>query len=171
MSRNLLKPIMLIMICIFVICLSGCKKKQEPERGMVSEYDVLQEFFVSMTADTTIEELENWIEKNDLKFEIEKYPGSHSIEYTAGIEYEEGKRHPFTGDTIEVTFSSDDGSLKIGVYTKHYVSAIFFQSGTYWDLRDSSEKGYYGDVVGNHNYEKLSTAEEAIQYVYDHQKK
>ena len=170
MCRNLLKPVMLVMICVFGICLSGCQKKQEPERVIISEYDVLQEFFVSMTADTTIEEIEKWIDENDLKFDIKEYSGSNSIEYTAGIEYEEGKRHPFIGDTIEVTFNSDTGVLKYGVYTKHFVSAIFFQSGIYWDLRDSSEKGYYGDVIGNHDYVKLSTAEEAIQYVYDHQK-
>ena len=170
MCRKLLESVMLIMICILVIGLSGCQKKQEPEREIVSEYDVLQKFFVSMTANTTIEEIEQWIDINDLKFDVKEYSGSDSIEYTVGVEYEEGKRHPFIGDTIEVTFNSDTGALKFGVYTKHSVSAIFFQSGIYWDLRDSSEKGYYGDVIGNHAYEKLSTAEEAIQYVYDHQK-
>lgn len=144
--------------------------KSAPE---VVEYDTLQEIFMRISFDTTEDDIIRECEVNELKYDIKTYRGSKAKEYTLGYEYRSG-RNPIVGDNIEVTFSTEDGSLAYAVYTKSFVSAILFNYGSYWDLRSqtpgSSTSGYYVNIVAEHNYQRVANAEKAIQFVLDNQK-
>ena len=163
-------PIVLVFALLMTVAavLDGCKKVDMAEQTIITEYDLLQQIFIDISDSTTEDDIKSAIAENDLHYEREEYRDATA--YTIGIEYEEGERHPFKGDTIDISFGIEDGSIDHAVYTHGGVSAIFYCAGTYWDLHDGSEIGYYGDIIGKHNYEKVESAEDAIQYVFDHQR-
>ena len=154
------------------IATDGISEPQVPES--VYEYDTLQELFMRISLDTTEDDIIREYEQNKLQHDKRTYSGSKSIEYTIGYEYVSG-RNPIKGDTVEVTFDTANGKLKYAVYTKSFVSAVLYNYGIYWDLRDGDPESntveYYGDIVGKHAYERVNSAEEAIQYVLDNQRK
>ena len=167
MKRIITILLVLVLLVAVAAVVNGGKKKTEPV--VITEYDVLQKMFIGLSADTTAEALEEYIAENDLKYKRDEK--RREVIYTAGVVYEEGNRHPFKGDKVEVCFEIESGSLEYAVYTHGFVSAVLYCSGTYWDLQNGSEQGYYGDVIGEHNFEKVESAESAIQYVFEHQEK
>lgn len=166
-------PVLLVLVLLVAVAavVNGCKKKPEPV--VITEYDVLQKMFIGLSADTTAEALEEQIAENELKYETDEYAGPHSLVYTIGEVYEEGERHPFKGDTLSVTFSTDTSAMKNAAYSHGSAQAVLVCDGDYWDFSTdktgTAENGYYGRDIIKHDYEKVGSAKDAIQYVYDHQ--
>jgi len=166
-------PVLLVFVLLVAVAAisNGCKKK--PETVVITEYDVLQKMFIGLSADTIADDVEKQITENELKYETKEYTGPHTLVYTIGEVYEEGERHPFKCDTVSVTFSTDTGSIKNATYTHGSAEAVLVCDGDYWDSSTdktgTAENGYYGRDIIKHDYEKVSSVEDAIQYIYDHQ--
>lgn len=160
------------------------------EAPVMHEYDSLQTVFLSITPDTTVEELDALIADNGLCYTCKEYNksgGGKSISYK--IAYTDGaakQSHADSGDYLKVSFDKENGRLMTAQYVKSGTvgSALLYCYGTWYDFRDSNAEdysGYYlidslskeagitvkydnGREVETH-YFPYASAEELIQYI------
>ena len=164
-----------------------------PEPGLVFEFDALQNGFISISSNTTVEEVLSFIDENALFYTKQEYnttTGGKTIQYK--IAYEKGvsyQSHADSGDYLKISFDLDSDNQ---ILNAEYVnsssigySALFYNYGTWYDFHDTNAEdysGYYnvkslhgkneGIVVkyanGNEahtNYFPCSSSEEAIENI------
>ena len=167
----------------------------EPEPEKVYEYDALQNIFMAVTADTTIEELWALISENNLPFTVQEYNGgkvTFCIAYTDGAALQ---RYADAGDHLEVTFdilgdnymSNENQLMTVQYVNGSWISALLYVYGTWYDFQEDDKgndySGYYivdhfskedGITIKYENgnetttdYFEYDTAEEVIQKMID----
>ena len=161
-----------------------------PESTSV-EYDTLQQIFLALSNETTIEDLNGLIADNGLEFTSQDYNGTPKTTHVK-IAYSHDvalQRYAEEGDNIEVAFDKQSGTFLYAEYFNldAFKTAIYYNFGTYWDFREkeanSSYTGYYyhkpgesrGGIVieysnGNKSetgYHKCSDGKEAIKNVIE----
>lgn len=125
------------------------------EPSIVQEYDTLQTLFLSITPDTTIEELDIAIANEGLCFTCKEYNksrGGKSISYK--IAYSDGvakQSHADSGDYLDVDFDKDTGTLMTAQYAKSGArgSALLYCYGTWFDFSDNNAEDYAGYYLIN----------------------
>lgn len=161
---------------------------QEEEKEGVVEYDTLQNLFLILSYDTTMESIDSFISDNNLEFTKEEYNGTPK-KYVYKIAYEPGvalQRYADSGDYVEVCFSQYDGFFLYAEYFNNsaFMDALLYNYGTHWDFRESepnnSYSGYYyskpgkfdGLIIEHINgsssqtsYHPCNNAEEALLHV------
>lgn len=166
---------------------TGKKKKEKKEY----KYDDLQNLFLLITDDTTVDDIEKYISDKGLFYTSEEYKGSNEIKYkiayTEKVAYQS---HADEGSNIEITFSMDDNTILFFQYemeNKPSYTALYYNKGTWYDFSDNSLENYKGyyivDAFGNNkgieieysngnkmktNYFKQHSAEKTIQKVIDY---
>ena len=153
------------------------------------EYDDLQKMFLEIDKDITEDELLKLIEEHGVAYTAEDYNGTPK-ERCYNIAFEEGaalQRYADPGDTLEVSFDKNDGTILYAEYfnEESFKNAIYYNYGTYWDFRedapDNAYTGYYyhkpGDTKGgitikysNGNsketgYYSVDSAEKALSHI------
>ena len=82
------------------------------------EYDNLQTMFLSIDKDTTEDDLLKLIEEYDVAYTAEDYNGTPK-ERCYNIAFEEGaalQRYADSGDTLEVSFDQNDGTVLCRIF-------------------------------------------------------
>ena len=153
------------------------------------EYDDLQKMFLEIDKDITEDELLKLIEEHGVAYTAEDYNGTPK-ERCYNIAFEEGaalQRYADSGDTLEVSFDKNDGTILYAEYfnDEAFMDAIYYNYGTYWDFREdepgNTYSGYYyykpGDTKGgitmkysNGNsketgYYSVGSAEDALGHI------
>lgn len=124
------------------------------------EYDNLQKTFLEIDKDTTEDDLLKLIEEYGVTYTAEDYNGTPK-KRCYNIAFEEGaalQRYADSGDTLEVSFDKNDGTILYAEYfnDEAFMDAIYYNYGTYWDFREdepgNTYSGYYyykpGDTKG-----------------------
>lgn len=124
------------------------------------EYDNLQTMFLSIDKDTTEDDLLKLIEEYDVAYTAEDYNGTPK-ERCYNIAFEEGaalQRYADSGDTLEVSFDQNDGTVLYAEYfnDEAFMDALYYNYGTHWDFSEDEPgnvySGYYyykpGDTKG-----------------------
>lgn len=157
-----------------------------PESTSV-EYDALQQVFLTLNNDTTIENLNSLIADNDLEYTSQDYNGTPKTT-NVKLAYSHDtalQKYAEAGDYVEVVFDKQVGTFLYAEYFNQnaFKTAIYYNYGTYWDFREkeanNSYTGYYyhspgdnrGGIVieysnGNKTetgYHKCSDGKEAIE--------
>lgn len=200
--------ISLILIFVIVFSFMSCSKSEpsessdsindsnnEQQKNADSSqynYDSLQNLFLSITENTTVEDIEKYISDSDLQYTLEHYnDGSktYSIAFTEGASLQS---YADPGDHLEISFDEDEPcKIRVAQYVqnnKASYSAVYYNHGIFWDFSDSEKMdgnyaGYYisdsfGEDKGitikysngnetNTNYFKYDSAEEVIKKVID----
>lgn len=153
------------------------------------EYDDLQKMFLEIDKDITEDELLKLIEEHGVAYTAEDYNGTPK-ERCYNIAFEEGaalQRYADSGDTLEVSFDKNDGTILYAEYFNNeaFMDAVYYNYGTYWDFREdepgNTYSGYYyykpGDTKGgitmkysNGNsketgYYSVGSAEDALGHI------
>lgn len=154
------------------------------------EYDDLQMMFLSIDKDTTEDDLLKLIEEYEVAYTAEDYNGTPK-ERCYNIAFEEGvalQRYADSGDTLEVSFDKNDGTVLYAEYFNNeaFMDAVYYNYGTYWNFREDEPgnvySGYYyykpGDTKGgitmkysNGNtketgYHNVDSAEDALGHIF-----
>lgn len=124
------------------------------------EYDNLQTMFLSIDKDTTEDDILKLIEEYDVAYTAEDYNGTPK-ERCYNIAFEEGaalQRYADSGDTLEVSFDQNDGTVLYAEYfnDEAFMDALYYNYGTHWDFSEDEPgnvySGYYyykpGDTKG-----------------------
>ncbi len=188
------------LIAILVLSLVSCKQEIEQKNGQDEKmeskqynYDTLQALFISISENTSVEDIEKYISDNNLKYTLEHYNGGIQTYNLAYTEDASLQSYADSGDYIEITFVEEEPyKIRYAQYVedkKVGYSAIYYNHGVFWDFSDSDKMdgdytGYYvSDSFGNDegitikytngnetktNYFKYKNAEEVIQKVIDY---
>lgn len=151
------------------------------------EYDALQQVFLALNDDTTIEELNSLITDNDLEYTSQDYNGTpKTTQVKLAYSHDTAlQRYAEAGDYVAVVFDKQVGTFLYAEYFNHnaFKTAIYYNYGTYWDFRENeannSYTGYYYHVPGDNRggivieysngnktetgYHKCSDGKEAIE--------
>lgn len=157
-----------------------------PESTLV-EYDALQQVFLALSNDTTIEDLNSLIADNDLEYTSQDYNGTPKTKkFKLAYSHDTAlQKYAEVGDSLEVDFDKQTGAFLYAEYFNQnaFKAAIYYNYGTYWDFREKEANnvytGYYyhkpgddhGGVIieysnGNKTetgYRKCSGGKEAIE--------
>lgn len=90
-------------------------------------YDTLQNLFLELSYDTTMESIDNFISKNNLEFTKQKYNGTPKT-ITYKIAYEDDvalQRYGKTGDHVTIHVNQQDGSF---LYADYFNSSTFMEA-------------------------------------------
>ena len=153
------------------------------------EYDGLQKMFLEIDKDITEDELLKLIEEHGVAYTAEDYNGTPK-ERCYNIAFEEGaalQRYANPGDTLEVSFDKNDGTILYAEYFNNeaFMETVYYNYGTYWDFGEDEPgnvySGYYyykpGDTKGgitmkysNGNtketgYHSVDSAEDALIHI------
>lgn len=130
--------------------------ESETEETQKTEYDNLQKVFLAITKDTTEEDILVLIEDYGLEYTMQDYNGTpktnhYKLAYTHDVALQ---KYADSGDSLEISFSKEDGSLMYAEYfnQESFKNAIYYSYGTYWDFREkepnNSYSGYYYHTPG-----------------------
>ena len=161
----------------------------ESSAEAIKEYDNLQKMFLSIDKDTTEDDLLKLIEEYGVAYTAEDYNGTPK-KRCYNIAFEEGtalQRYADSGDTLEVSFDQNDGTILYAEYfnDEAFMDALYYNYGTYWDFSEDEPgnvySGYYyykpGDTKGgitmkysNGNmkdtgYHSVDSAEDALIHI------
>lgn len=161
----------------------------ESSAESTKEYDNLQKMFLSIDKDTTEDALLKLIEEYGVVYTAEDYNGTPK-KRCYNIAFEEGvalQRYADSGDTLEVSFDQNDGTILYAEYfnDEAFMDALYYNYGTYWDFSEDEPgnvySGYYyykpGDTKGgitmkysNGNtkdtgYHSVDSAEDALIHI------
>lgn len=165
MRKNIIKISLTgIVVCItlsitfFSVAASAVPTESPVES--TKEYHDLQKMFLAIDKDITEDELLKLIEEYNVAYTAEDYNGTPK-ERCYNIAFEEGaalQRYADSGDTLEVSFDKNDGTILYAEYfnDEAFMDAIYYNYGTYWDFREdepgNTYSGYYyykpGDTKG-----------------------
>ena len=119
----------------------------EPEPAF--EFDALQNFFVSVGEDTTIDDILSFVDENGLFYSENEVTIDKTVYYI--IAYEEGvtrPRYADSGDYISISFDRNNGdSIQYAQYVNadaYGCSALFYSCGTWYNFRDQNAEDYSG---------------------------
>ena len=186
---------LIALICIGGVSFGDSDQKEQTEKSeSVSatsesvatepvEYDALQQIFLALNNDTTIDDLNSLIADNDLEYTVQEYNGtpkniSVKLAYSQDIALQ---KYAAEGDHVEVSFDKEVGTLLYAEYSNlnTFKIALYYNYGTYWDFfqreANNNYTGYYyhtpgdnhgGIVIGTETgYHKCSDGKEAIENV------
>ena len=161
----------------------------ESSAEVIKEYDNLQKMFLSIDKGTTEDDLLKLIEEYGVAYTAEDYNGTPK-KRCYNIAFEEGtalQRYADSGDTLEVSFDQNDGTILYAEYfnDEAFMDALYYNYGTYWDFSEDEPgnvySGYYyykpGDTKGgitmkysNGNtkdtgYHSVDSAEDALIHI------
>ena len=124
------------------------------------EYDDIQKMFLAIDKDTTEDDLLKLIEEYEVAYTAEDYNGTPK-KRCYNIAFEEGaalQRYANPGDTLEVSFDKNDGTILYAEYFNNeaFMETVYYNYGTYWDFGEdepgNTYSGYYyykpGDTKG-----------------------
>lgn len=165
MRKNIIKISLTgIVVCITLsttfFSVEASAVPTESPAESTKEYDDLQKMFLEIDKDITEDELLKLIEEHGVAYTAEDYNGTPK-ERCYNIAFEEGaalQRYADSGDTLEVSFDKNDGTILYAEYfnDEAFMDAIYYNYGTYWDFREdepgNAYSGYYyhkpGDTKG-----------------------
>lgn len=152
-----------------------------------SYYDTLQNLFLTLSLDSTKEDLEGFVQQYDLPYTSKEYADNTICYIVAFTEESARQTHAESGDRLEVNFSQENGILTYAEYTSntHSCSALLYNYGTWFYLNQKAPGGKYtgyyiidpfsdkpGITIkydnGNEtetNYFRCDTAKDALQQV------
>lgn len=132
-----------------VIPAENSKPPEAPETGMSFEFDALQNCFISISENTTIDDILAFVEENALFYSENEVTIDKTVYYI--IAYEEGvtrPRYADSGDYINVSFDRANGdTIQHAQYVKsdsYDCSALFYNYGTWYNFRDQNAVDYSG---------------------------
>lgn len=130
------------------------------------EYDDLQKMFLEIDKDITEDDLLKLIEEHGVAYTAEDYNGTPK-ERCYNIAFEEGaalQRYADSGDTLEVSFDKNDGTILYAEYfnDEAFMDAIYYNYGTYWDFREDEP----GNTYSGYYYYKLGDTKGGITMKY-----
>ena len=124
------------------------------------EYDDIQKMFLAIDKDTTEDDLLKLLEEYEVAYTAEDYNGTPK-KRCYNIAFEEGaalQRYANPGDTLEVSFDKNDGTILYAEYFNNeaFMDALYYNYGTHWDFSEDEPgnvySGYYyykpGDTKG-----------------------
>ncbi len=183
-----MKKLLFLLSSILVINLTACDSNNPPpienkdsittlkvssesvdsssKNNKTYEYDALQSIFLSITLDTTPQDLEKMITDNNLYYSVAEYNQTESSgkEYSYIIAYSEGAakhRYADPGSTLEVDFDNgNNNKLKNAYYSNTDAvgyGALFYVYGVWFDFRNENAedyKGYY--LIGDNDPRKAN---------------
>ena len=172
-------------------------KKSKKKSKKTYKYDDLQNLFLSITDQTTIDDIEKYISEKKLSYTSEEYNASSSKEkkLTYKIAYKDSaalQKYADEGSNVEITFNKNDNdTILFAQYEmegKCSYRALYYNYGTWFDFREEEPGKYTGYYIvdsfgkdegieieysnGNKtktNYFKQKSAKKAIQKVIDHE--
>ena len=126
-------------------------KHEDTEEIKKVEYDNLQKVFLTITKDTIEKDILELVEEYGLVYTTQDYNGTpKSINYKIAYEHDVAlQKYADSGDSLEISFNKDDGSLMYAEYDNQasLKNAIYYCYGTYWDFREKEPNndytGYY----------------------------
>lgn len=130
------------------------------------EYHNLQTMFLSIDKDTTEDDLLKLIEEYDVAYTAEDYNGTPK-ERCYNIAFEEGaalQRYADSGDTLEVSFDQNDGTVLYAEYfnDEAFMDALYYNYGTHWDFSEDEP----GNVYSGYYYHKPGDTKGGITMKY-----
>lgn len=130
------------------------------------EYDDLQKMFLEIDKDITEDELLKLIEEHGVAYTAEDYNGTPK-ERCYNIAFEEGaalQRYADPGDTLEVSFDKNDGTILYAEYFNNeaFMETVYYNYGTYWDFGEDEP----GNVYSRYYYHKPGDTKGGITMKY-----
>ena len=164
------------LLLITLICISGVSCGNSDQKELLEkpesvetepttpdstpvEYDALQQIFLTLNNDTTIDDINDLIDDNDLEFTSQDYNGTPKTTNVKIAYYNDTalQKYAEAGDYLEVVFDKQTGAFLYADYFNQnaYKIAIYYNYGTYWDFREkeanNSYTGYYYHVPGDNH--------------------
>ena len=113
------------------------------------DFDILQNGFISISKDTTIDDVLSFVEDNSLFYSENEVTIDKTVYFI--IAYEEGvtaPRYADSGDYIEISFDRANGdTIQYAQYinsANYDCSALYYNSGTWYHFRDQNAEDYSG---------------------------
>lgn len=133
------------------------------------EYDALQIAFMSLDFNSSMADVEKIIEENNFEFTKENYNGTpKNIRYKLAYDKDVARqKRASSGDSLDIEFSSEDGSFMYAKYTTYvsgFMNALLYNYGTYWDFRFETPQNEYS---GYYYYESGDMSKDGIVFQYD----
>ena len=113
-------------------------------------YDNLQKIFLLLSFDTSPSNLEALIEKYSLSYTKQEYDNGEILSYVVAFTEESARQtHAESGDRLKVSFSNGSSELMDAEYSasSHSRSALLYNYGTWYSLREKSPGNYTGYYV------------------------
>lgn len=122
---------------------------ETPDAAPVFEFDTLQNGFISISENTTIDDILSFAEENSLFYTVHETTINKTVHYK--IAYEEGvarQSYADSGDCLEVSFdmANNDTILHAQYENVHLYDrkALFYNYGTWYDFSDQNAEDYSG---------------------------
>lgn len=141
------------------------------EPDITFELDVLQSGFISISENTTIEDILSFVDENSLFYTEQEYnttAGGKTVQYK--IAYEKGvsyQSHADSGDYLKIEFDRDNGDIILNAQyvnsRSHGYSALFYSYGTWYDFSNQNAEDY----SGYYNVKSLGGNNEGIIVKYN----
>ena len=133
------------------------------------EYDALQIAFMSLDFNSSMADVDRIIEENNFEFTKENYNGTPKcVRYRLAYEKDVARqKRGSSGDSLDIEFSSEDGSFMYAEYTTYvsgFMNALLYNYGTYWDFRFETPQNEYS---GYYYYESGDMNKDGIVFQYD----
>lgn len=172
----------IILICLSVLLLScGCSSGKAEETvsqndvekiDVVIEYDAIQNLFLSLTPDTTIEDIEKYVDDYSLFLNIIPYNGSKEDSYKIAFEEDVTKKsHAKAGDYIEINFSQVNNEFMNATYVlldNNQKKALYYVDGVYDCFREADRMD--GNYVGYYLFDLLDFEDSGMKIKYSNGK-
>ena len=149
----------------------GDSAETTTEPDITFEFDVLQSGFISISENTTIEDILSFVDENSLFYTEQEYnttTGGKTVQYK--IAYEKGvsyQSHADSGDYLKIEFDRDNGDIILNAQyvnsRSHGYSALFYSYGTWYDFSNQNAEDY----SGYYNVKSLGGNNEGIIVKYN----
>ena len=171
MRKNIIKISLAgIVVCItlsttfFSVAASAVPTESPAEE--TKEYHDLQKMFLAIDKDTTEDDLLKLLEEYEVAYTAEDYNGTPK-ERCYNIAFEEGaalQRYANPGDTLEVSFDKNDGTILYAEYFNNeaFMATVYYNYGTYWDFGEDEP----GNVYSGYYYHKPGDTKGGITMKY-----
>lgn len=122
---------------------------ETPDVSPVFEFDTLQNWFISISENTTIGDVLSFVEENSLFYSENEVTIDKTVYFK--IAYEEGvtpPRYADSGDYLEISFDRANGdTIQYAQYVNSNIydrSALFYNYGTWYHFSDQNAEDYSG---------------------------
>ncbi len=149
----------------------SAEPSESSEPDIALEFDALQNGFISISENTTIEEILSFIDENSLFYTMEEYnkpTGGKTVKYK--VAYEKGvsyQSHADSGDCLEISFDKDNDDKILNaeyVNSNSYgYTALFYNYGIWYRFSNENAENY----SGYYNVKSLGGNNEGIVVKYN----
>jgi len=133
--------------CIVIITPTSIYAKTKNTFSTDNDYDALQNIFLSLSVDSTVEDLESLITQYDLPYTSEEYNNGETITYVIAYSEDSARQHHAeSGDNLDVSFCLKDNTLMHADYstTSNTGSVLLYNYGTWFSFREDEPSDYTG---------------------------